>query len=143
MKRKAQPGYYPGFSTLAQQKFWDAKTRQVVLHRVEHVPPIRFFSAEEARLMEAICGRVLPQDDRDEAHRIPIVPRIDERLYEDRHDGYRFEDMPPDREAYRLGIRAIDEIARHLHGRAFVDIGPLEKDLILKSLHDGKPAAAG
>ena len=30
----AQAGYYyPGFSTLRQQKFWDAKTREVILDR--------------------------------------------------------------------------------------------------------------
>ena len=41
----AQPGYYPGFSTLSQQAFWDEATRNVVLARVQQVPPIRFFSA--------------------------------------------------------------------------------------------------
>jgi hypothetical protein len=30
----AQPGYYPGYSTLSQQKFWDAATREKVLKRV-------------------------------------------------------------------------------------------------------------
>ena len=39
----AQPGYYPGFSTLSQQEFWDAATREKVLKRVNEVPPIRFF----------------------------------------------------------------------------------------------------
>ena len=100
-------GYYPGFRTLDQQKFWDAKTREVVLDRVENVPPIRFFTPEERVLMEAICSHILPQDDRDAADRIPILPQIDKRLFDDTHDGYRFEDMPPDREAYRLGLRAI------------------------------------
>ncbi len=38
LELKAQPGYYPGFSTLAQQKYWDAKTREVVVGRVERVP---------------------------------------------------------------------------------------------------------
>ncbi len=137
-----QPGYYPGFETLSQRKFWDAATRDVVLERVNNVPPIRFFTPEETRLMEAICDRVIPQDDRDPIRRIPIVPRIDERLFLNRLDGYRFEDMPPDQEAYRLGIKAIDEIARHLHNRSFIELAPLEQDLILKSLHDGKPAAA-
>src|SRR5947209_15989346 len=130
-----QPGYYPGYRTLSQQKFWDTKTREVVLDRVNNVPPIRFFSREEARLLEAVCDHVLPQDDRDEAHRIPIVPQIDKRLFNDSHDGYRYEDMPPDREAYRLGIKAIDEIAHHLHGCSFLEIGPLEQDQILKSIH--------
>ena len=28
---RAQPGYYPGFTTLAQQAFWDEATRAMVL----------------------------------------------------------------------------------------------------------------
>lgn len=134
-----QPGYYPGFSTLAQQNYWDAKTREVVLERVNHVPPIRFFTPEEARIMEAICERLLPQDDRDEAHKIPIVPRIDDRLYNDRHDGYQYADMPSDGEAFRLGLRAIDEMARERHQAGFADISRRDQDVILKSLHDAKP----
>jgi hypothetical protein len=138
----SQPGYYPGFSTLAQQKFWDAKTREVVLDRVINVPEIRFFSQQEARLLEAICDRILPQDDRDESHKIPIVPQIDRRLYENSHDGYRYEDMPPDREAFQLGLRAVEEIAQHEYRLGFLEIGPREQDRILQSLHDGKPSAA-
>lgn len=139
---KPGPGYYPGFHTLDQKKFWDAATRKAVLDRVNNIPEIRFFPPEQARLMEAVCGRILPQDDRDEAHKIPIVPWIDERLFADRHDGYRFEDMPPDREAYQLGLRGIEEIARHLHGRGFCEIGIGERDEILETLHDARPAAA-
>jgi hypothetical protein len=137
----SQPGYYPGFSTLGQQKFWDAKTREVVLDRVINVPEIRFFSPQEARLLKAVCDRVLPQDDRDESHKIPIVPQIDRRLYENSHDGYRYEDMPPDREAFQLGLRAIEEIAQHEHNLGFLEIGPREQEEILLLLHDGKPSA--
>ena len=138
----AQPGYYPGFSTLKQQKFWDAKTRAVILDRVQNVPPIRFFSGEEAGVLEAICERVLPQDDRDDAHKIAIVPQIDRRLYEDSKNGNRYEGMPGDREAFRLGIQAIDEMSREAHGRGFREIGVREQDEILLSLHDAKPSGA-
>ncbi|MEO7038555.1 MAG: gluconate 2-dehydrogenase subunit 3 family protein [Candidatus Elarobacter sp.] len=138
----AQPGYYPGFSTLDQQKFWDAKTREVVLDRVNNIPAIRFFSTEQARLLEVICARVIPQDDRDDAHKIPIVPQIDNRLYTDSGDGYRYEDMPPDREAYRLGLAAIEVIAQSQAGRGFLEVDPREQEEILRSLHDGKPSAA-
>ena len=138
----AQPGYYPGFSTLRQQKFWDAKTREVILDRVNNVPEMRYFNAEEGCLLKAICDHILPQDDRDEAHKIPIAPQIDKRLHEDLHDGYRYEGMPPDREAFRLGLRAIEELAQHQHGNGFLDIGAREQDEILRSIHDGKPSAA-
>jgi hypothetical protein len=136
-----QPGYYPGYHTLSQQAYWDAKTREVVLDRVHNVPPIRFFTPEQADLMEAIAARIVPQDDRDIAHRIPIVPHIDKRLYEDRQEGYRHEDMPPDREAFQLGLKAIEQIAYHLHQRSFAELGPREQDALLQTVHDGKPSA--
>jgi hypothetical protein len=139
---RAQPGYYPGFQTLCQQAFWDEATRKVVLARVEQVPPIRFFTPEEATLMQAVCDRLLPQDDRDDAHKISILNYIDDRLYNRRIDGYRFEDMPPDHEAHRLGLRAIEAIARHLYDMAFVDLKPWQQDAVLKSIHDAQPPAA-
>lgn len=138
---RAQPGYYPGFQTLSQRAFWDEATRKVVLDRVEHVPPIRFFSAEEVQLMQAVCDRLLPQDDRDAAHTIPVVNYIDDRLYHRRIDGYRFEDMPDDHEAHRLGLHAIEAIAHHLFHRPFIQLEPREQDQTLQTIHDGNPPA--
>ncbi len=139
---RAQPGYYPGFSTLSQQAYWDEATRNVVKARVEQVPPIRFFSAEQARLMQSVCDRLMPQDDRDEEHKIPIVNYIDDRLYHRRIDGYRFEDMPDDHEAHLLGLQAIEAIAQHLFHEAFIQLGPREQDQVLLTIHDGNPPAA-
>jgi hypothetical protein len=142
MNKRKQPGYYPGFSTLGQRKFWDAATRAVVEDRINHVPAIRFFTAEELPVVTAVSERILPQDDRLPEYRIPIVNYIDERLFTNRIHGYRYEDMPPDREAYRLGLRAIDETARVITSSPFVDLGTLNQDLVLKSLHDGTKLAA-
>jgi Gluconate 2-dehydrogenase subunit 3 len=138
----AQPGYYPGFQTLSQQSFWDEATRKVVRARVEQVPPVRFFSPEEAQLMQAVCDRLLPQDDRDEAHKVPILNYIDNRLYNRQIDGYRFEDMPPDHEAHRLGLQAIEAIAKQMHNKPFTQLGPPEQDEVLQSIHDANPPAA-
>ncbi len=138
---RAQPGYYPGYHTLSQKAFWDAATRKVVVDRVEKIPAIRFFTPDETLLMKAVCNRILPQDDRDEQHKIPVVNFIDARLYENRLDGYRFENMPPDQEAHRLGLQGIAEIARHMYGKSFVDLSGLEQDSVLKKVHDGDPPA--
>lgn len=134
-----QPGYYPGYSTLAQQKSWEEATRTVVSERVGKVPDLRFFSHEEALVLGAVMDRVMPQDDRSEARTIPILPILDERLYKNSLNGFRYEDMPPDQEAYRLAIRAIDEMARARFGESFPDLTVHRQELILKSLHDGKP----
>jgi hypothetical protein len=140
--KNSQPGYYPGYHTLAQKNYWDAATRKVVEDRVNKTPEFRFFDREQARLLEAVCARMLPQDDREEAFRIPIAPGIDDRLFRNQGDGYRYENMPPDREAYRLGLKGIDEIARHLRGRGFAELEIGAQDEILESLHAGKPPAA-
>lgn len=134
-----QPGYYAGFSTMAQKESWDQATQNVVSERVEKVPSIRFFSPQEATLLGAVIDRLMPQDDRSEAQTIPILPVIDERLYKNSLIGFRYEDMPPDHEAYRLGITAIDEMALSRFKQSFVELTVHRQELILKSLHDGKP----
>ncbi len=139
---RAQVGYYPGFSTLSQQAFWDEATRRVVLERVHNVPAIRFFTPDEARVMQAVVDRVLPQDDRDDAHKIPILNYIDDRLHNKVTEGYRFEDMPSEQEAHRLGIEAIEAIAQDLYGKSFVALRPEQQDHVLQSIHDGDAPAA-
>lgn len=142
LARRDQPGYYPRFSTLGQKKYWDETTRQVVVDRVEKAKPIRFFTPDEARTMEAVVDRIMPQEDRTPARRIPLLPSIDERLYTDRIDGYRYADMPSDREAYRIGVRAFEQMAQALYGRGFGELGTREQEEILKSIQEGKPQAA-
>jgi len=140
---RRQPGYYPGFSTLDQRAFWDAATRQTVMDRVEQVPAIRFFDGGEAATMQAICNRILPQDDRDPERRIPVLNYLDNRLYSGMSDGYRYEDMPADGDAFRLGIQAIDEISVHLHAKRFTELEMAQQEEVLETIHDAHPPAGG
>ena len=48
LAKREQPGYYPGFNTLKQKKYWDAATRKVVEERVSRERPIRFFTPAES-----------------------------------------------------------------------------------------------
>jgi hypothetical protein len=139
---RAQPGYYPGHDVLAQRAFWDEATRKVVMQRVEDPPPIRFFAdIGRVDLARAVFDRILPQDDRDATHRIPIVNFVDQKLYNRQMPGYRFADMPDDQEAYKLGFQGIEAIAEHLYGTSFVALEPLGQDRILTTLHDANPPA--
>ena len=142
LPQRDQPGYYPGFSTVGQNKYWDATTRRVILERMTKQTEIRFFSPEEARTLSAVLDRILPQDDRTPERRIPILPGIDERLFVNRIEGYRFEDMPSDQEAYRIGARAFERMAQELHGRTFDELSTMQQEEILKSIHDAEPKAA-
>jgi hypothetical protein len=133
---------YPGYNVLDKWSSpdWDDQTREVVRRRLEEVPEIRFFTDEEARTLAAIADRIIPQPDRSDAERVPIVPWIDEKLYEDRRDGYRYEELPPQREAWRLGLVGIDEAARALFGgKAFCDLETLSQDVVLRHVERGTP----
>jgi hypothetical protein len=142
LEPKITPGYYPGFHTLDQQNYWDAATRKVILDRVQQVPHIHFFTPEEAVTMQAVVDRVIPHEDRAVNTRIPILPFLDERLHLNRIEGYRYEDMPSDQEAYRLAVRAINTMSQELYHKDFHELPILEQETILQSLHDAKPLAA-
>jgi hypothetical protein len=139
---KQQPGYYPGFSTLAQERFWDAATRLVVHKRLRDRPEIRFFDEAEARTMRAVVERVMPQEDRAADRRIDVFAGIDERLFEGRLEGYRYVDMPPDQDAYKIAARAFEQMAREEYGMRFHELGTLEQEKLLLCVHDAEPKSA-
>jgi gluconate 2-dehydrogenase subunit 3-like protein len=132
---------YPGYDVLDKWSSpdWDAQTRSVVRRRLAEVPPIRFLMGDEAAVLDAVAERLMPQPDRSASHKIPIVPWIDEKLYHDWRDGYRYEDLPPLRDAWRLGLAGIDESARSLYGgRGFVELKAGEQDEVLRRVARGE-----
>lgn len=135
------PGYYPGFSTLSQSPFWDDATRRVVTNRVGSPTPLKFFSAAEFEFWTVVFDHLIPQSDRTVDRQIPLVAPLDHRLYLNQTAGYRFETMPQDRDAYRLGREALNEESRQRYGSDFLSLPHREQDLVLKAIHDGKPRA--
>lgn len=134
---KAQPGYYPGYSTLDQAAFWDQATRDVVLQRVQEVPPMRFFTGGDEPLFRAIVNTILPQDDRGADHKIPLAEMMDKSIHEGKIHGYRYENMPPMQQAWRLGLQAISALAWYLHGRAFVELNLKQQDEVMLAIREG------
>ena len=96
---KRGPGYYPDFSTLDQREFWDDATRAKIEQRLDPDKPIRFFTSTEARTMQAVLNCVMPQDDRAEDRRIPVLALIDERLHTKKFDGFTSIEGTPDDDA--------------------------------------------
>ncbi len=96
---------------LAAAAHWDALTRRTVLERVANVPPIRFFSEQEATTLRAFCDVVTGQD---AEPRIPVLEMVDAKLHAGQLDGFRHHDMPPDTDAWREVAAGLDQSAREL-----------------------------
>jgi hypothetical protein len=109
---------FPGFDVLAEVDHWDAATAGVVLARIGPPPPIRFFTPDEEAVGRALFDQLL--DQRSEP-RIPVLNLVDARLAEDITDGWRYDDMPTDEDAFRRTFAAVDEDARELLGRRFAE----------------------
>ena len=118
---------------------WDEKTRRLVQERVEQVPGYRFFSVDEIALMEALCDCILPQTDRSDDARVAIAPWIDQRLAQGKTAGYRYETMPDDRQAYRLGLQGFSQTANHLFGKQFQDLSHKQQADVIKQVAEGSP----
>jgi hypothetical protein len=101
-------GRYPDYDVLSQAGHWDEVTRRVVLERVANVPEIRFFTPEEARTLRAFCDVVMAQD---AEPKIPVLELVDQKLFEGKLDGFRFEDLPQDPQTWRLVARQLDATA--------------------------------
>jgi hypothetical protein len=115
-------GRYPAYDVLSQTSHWDDVTRRIVLDRVENVPPIEFFTTDEARTLDAFCNVATAQD---AEPRIAVLNYIDEKLNAGQRDGWRFFDLPDDDELWRLVARGLDAQARHHSYESFAD-APLE-----------------
>lgn len=131
---------YPGFDVLDKWSSadFDDATREVVRRRVEEVPPLRFFTAEEAATLQAVADRIVPQEDRAAGERIAIVPWIDQKLMRDERDGFRDERLPSQREAWCQALAGLDQAAEALHGTSFVALGPTRQDALLDRFAAGE-----
>lgn len=136
---RPDPGYYPRYSTLSQSAYWDRTTRDLIARRVGDPPQRRFFTAEQFNFWTSVFNHILPQTDRTPDRQIPIVVVIDDRLFENRNAGYRYEDMPPDRDAYVLAIDAINAESRTRFAAGFLHLPYLQQDIVLEGLATSKP----
>lgn len=133
---------YPAADVLAQRGHWDAATRAVVLDRVHNVPEFRYFDGHAQATLEALCARIIPQDDRPIAQRIPVAPWIDERCFGEASVGFRYEDMPDDATAWVLGLTGLDDAAQSIAGAPFSSLSSIEQDVILEAIRAGDPPGA-
>ena len=138
------PAYPPGTvrALLATPHVSEA-TRAAVQARLDapaaYAPQL--LAPETFALLEAVAARLLPQPDRAD-HAIALAPAVDQRLAEGRADGWRYDALPPDREAYRLGLGGIQEIAQAQFQADFLTLNAGQQDAVLQALASGTPPGA-
>ena len=134
-----EPSRYPGYDVLTKRDTpsWNAKTREVIEQRLATPGVRRFFSTEEWTIADALCRRILPQTNEQDA--VSLVALLDARLLADHGDGFREVSMPYMRDAWRRGLAAVDgEAAARHDGRGFAVLTDGERDALLRSMQNGE-----
>ncbi|QIP17624.1 gluconate 2-dehydrogenase subunit 3 family protein [Spirosoma aureum] len=108
-------------------------TRQVLTDRLN--APLRlptFFSSDDFALLDAVCNRLIPQDE--PKTRIPVAEGIDERLSKNTTNGWRYDSMPNDGDAFKLGLKGINESALAMFQQPFLTLLGDQQDQILRAV---------
>lgn len=129
---------YPNYDVLAKRHTpsWNEKTRRVIDQRLAVPREPRFLSSDEFRTLDAICARIVPQPPTRPP--VPLAALVDTKLFEDKGDGYRDHRLPPLREAWQRGLRALDAEARERHDGAFHMLSVDEQDSLLRAAQEGR-----
>ena len=109
-------------------------TRTALLERWDALPVTapRFLDVAAFDTLRAVCARLLPGDPV-----VDVAGPIDTRLAENQSDGWRYDVLPPDRDALRLGLTGLDQAAQALHGVAFLLLVGTEQDAVLQAVQRG------
>ena len=88
--------------------------------------PAGVLTASDAATLAAICARIIPTDENG-----PGAAEARAAEYIDRALGGW---LAPSRDAYAVGLAALDDAARARGGQRFVDLRPAEQDAVLGTL---------
>ena len=126
-------GRFPGFDVLGQVDSWDDVTAGVVLARLAPTTDLSFFSLAENGAATALTDLLFAQDDEP---RVPVVAMIDARLAAGETDGWHYDDMPADAEAWRQSLAALDADAQDVGGTAFARLEHGDRAAIVQRVQD-------
>ena len=112
-------------------------TRKALQERLNQLPVTnpKFFDETEFSRLQLVCNQLIPQIESD---RIDIAGLIDERLANQKTDGWRYNELPNDGEAYRLFLAGISQTAEVLFDHSFDTITPEQQAKILLAVQQGE-----
>lgn len=140
------PSYPPGTTQrLLATDLVTPKTREILEARIAAyerpgAPEPRFFTSAEFATLGAVCARLIPQPDRE--HPIDLAGSIDQRLAAGKGNGWRYDSMPPDPEAFRRAIQGLNETANAMSTleTRFEMLNESQQDAVLKAVQRGDAA---
>jgi hypothetical protein len=129
-------GRFPGFDALSQAPHWDAVTADVVTARTGPYPDPRFFTDTEQACAAALLDLLTGQSDADLG--VPVLQMVDARLAAGETDGWRYEDLPEDGQAWRDTLGYLDKDAHDRCGTSFAEAPRPDRDAMMSAVQEAE-----
>ncbi len=127
-------GRFPGFDVLDQAAAWDDVTAGVVLARLALPDQLAFFSPTEVAIAAPLLDLLLAQDCEP---KVPVLQLIDNRLAIGETDGWHYDDMAEDGQAWRDSLADLDADSADKHsGRGFAHLIDAERAVLVQSIQE-------
>lgn len=129
---------YPGYDVLRRRDTpsWDKITNSVIEKRLATPSDPSFLDAVRWRALEALCECIIPQPvDRPQ---VPLAGMLDKRLKANAGDGFRHARLPPLRDAWLIGLAALDEESKARHELPFASLERDAQNALLKQIQHGE-----
>jgi hypothetical protein len=111
-----------------------AKLREALAERAQPDDPTaapRAFTAARIGTLRAMLARIIPTASE---YRIDLAHRLDEMMAEQDGNGWRYEALPTDPDAYNVGLDTLDAVARRRGGPGFAALDGAAQDEILQAI---------
>jgi hypothetical protein len=131
---------FPGFDVLSQARHWDQVTADAVMARIRPPAAPRFFTGPEAACARTLLNLLTGQDEPDGELAVPVLEMVDSRLQAGETDGWRYDDMPEDGQAWRDTLAHLDADAGQRCGTLFADAPELDQLALVQAVQDLKSA---
>ena len=125
---------------LSQAGHWDQVTADTVTARVGPPPVPKFFSGSEEACARALVNLLTGQDGQDGEPAVPVLEMVDARLTAGETDGWRYDDMPEDGQAWRETLAHLDADAEARYGTSFGYAPQAGQAALLQAVQDLKSA---
>jgi hypothetical protein len=129
---------FPGFDVLGQAPHWDQVTADLVrsrtvLSRTAPPPALKFFGPGEQACAAALLDQLLDQHDEP---KVPLLAMIDARLAAGETDGWRYDDLPEDGQAWRDTLAFLDGDAYERLGVCFAEASRADQARLVQAVQD-------
>ena len=131
--------FYPAGTVVAllESASVTAPTRRALQARLARPATVdpRFFDLPSFATLGALCARLIPSIQG--IGWLDIAGAIDQTLADGIGDGWRYDAMPADTQAYQRGLHGIDQSACTLFGAPFCQLELAQQDSVLRAVQAG------